>query len=565
MPEIWAERNSLPEEDVLSEEKCTAEENARQRKMEGTGRSMLSCKHKIYISQNRLPVLLVILSLVAACSVIFFSGEEAIAHPPAEPVAGISGFSAETKDGSIDLFWTAPQVSEDAFIELAVGTSGTDATVIRLDKSSSSYRFTDGIHGQLYTFTIKVRREDGSSADEQQKNALFLDWSRLPDLPIVSVTTVTGEDPVFTSVESPEGYWGATAAGNDYIPGQLSITAKDAAEVTAAMEIRIRGNMTAHHRKKPYKIKLSQPMDLLQKGESYMDRDREWLLLSCTSDMRTPVGLYVSRLCGLEWQPDYRFVNLILNGDWKGIYLLIESVKRAESRCNVSESGFIIENDAYWWNESVYFKTENQRQQLGYTFKYPSPLEVREDTIAGIRDYLNSFEELLFRHDPAYAEYIDVTSFANWLLVHDILGSNDGGGTNMYLYKYDFDPACPTSTKIKLGPAWDFDSSYGAKDEWPPVHLDNNLYYEELLTFDDFRDTYRKRWREISATLYADVMEYINELVDTQGDGLWDSLELENARWERPPMSSDECIDFISDWFSSRIAWMDDAISAYGP
>ena len=59
----------------------------------------------------------------------------------------------------------------------------------------------------------------------------------------------------------------------------------------------------------------------------------------------------------MEWQPRYDFVNVILNVDFLGCYWLVEAVGTGEYRCNIQDSGYLIECDAYWWNSNdEYFK-----------------------------------------------------------------------------------------------------------------------------------------------------------------------------------------------------------------
>lgn len=522
---------------------------------------MQSYKSGIYIDKDKLPILVIILSMLFI-SIIFIFSYVSEQNYYDHTAIDIYNLSTETKDGYINLSWTNPNTDKNSSIELKISANGI-AAVTELKPFAASYQFLDGIHGELYTFTVRIKDKNGNFSDGQQKSAMFLDWDNLPELPIVSITTVNGEEPGYVESEKPEGCWGASITGNEYVTGQLLLSENGRTTVHTGMKFRIRGNTSAYSLKRPYKIKLDKAIDLLQRGnEIYCDTD--WSLLSCGTDLHTLVGLYVSELCQLEWQPSFKFVNVIINGDWKGCYLLIESVGKGKGRCNISEEGFLIENDAYWWNsDGVYFKTENQIYQLGYTFQYPSSADVTDDTIETIQNYMNDFETALYNNDCTYSEYIDIHSFASWLLVHDIMGSSDGGGTNMYLYKYDFDMDNPTSTKIKMGPAWDFDSSYGTEGEWAAIHRYNFLYSNQLFTFDEFRSAYIDQWAAISDTLSSKVMNYVNELLDSQGEALQDSWILDAKRWNYDIIRLEDEVHQISEWFFSRPDWMNSAISEW--
>lgn len=507
-------------------------------------------QHKYDMYKNRRLIMISVISIVFVISMFFF---RQIYND--NSTSDIENLSAATEDGSIYLAWTIPKISKQSLIELSI-VSKEGTSVINLAPSATSYEYLDGVHGTMYTFIMKVKDENGNYSQGQEKKAMFLNWSRLPGLPVVSINTVNGEEPSCSPAEKPEECWGVGITDNEYVKGQLTIEENGTVTVSTGMEFRIRGN-SPNKSKKPYKMQLDKPIDLLRRGnELYQDTD--WVLLAGGTDFTTVTGWYVAELCQMEWQPAYKFVNVIINGDWKGCYLLMESVKKGTGRCNISSSGFILENDAYWWNsDGEYFKTGKQHEKMGYTFKYP---DFTDDMAARVKKYLEEFETALYDGDSSYADYIDIDSFAGWLLAQDILGSKDGGGTNMYLYKYDFDTDNPTSTKIKMGPVWDLESSYMAKDAWASVHGGNILYFKHLLEFDDFKEAYINKWESISGTLTQDVVEYAHALADMDGGALQDSWELDAKRWGYSMAGTDEQIARLEDWFSSRTTWMESAV-----
>lgn len=508
-------------------------------------------QHRYGMYKNRRLIMVLVTSIVFVISMCFFRRMYSY-----NATSDIENLSAETEDGSIYLSWTVPKISKQSSIELSI-VSKEKTSVISLASSSTSYEYSDGVHGTMYTFIMKIKDKNGNYSQGQEKKAMFLDWSCLPDFPVVSISTVNGEEPSCSPAEKPEECWGVGITSNEYVKGQLTIEENGAVTVNMGMEFRIRGN-SPNKSKKPYKIQLDKPVDLLQRGnEIYQDTD--WVLLADGADFTTPIGWYVAELCQMEWQPAYKFVNVIINGDWKGCYLLMESVKKGPGRCNISSSGFILENDAYWWNsDGEYFKTGKQHEKMGYTFKYPA---FTDDAATRAKKYLEDFETALYDGDSSYADYIDIDSFAGWLLAQDILGSKDGGGTNMYLYKYDFDIDKPTSTKIKMGPVWDLESSYMAEDAWASVHGGNILYFKRLLEFDDFKEAYISKWESISGTLAQDIVQYAHSLADMDGGALQSSWELDAERWGYSMQSTDGKIAQLADWFSSRTVWMDSAVS----
>lgn len=322
-------------------------------------------------------------------------------------------------------------------------------------------------------------------------------------------------------------------------------------------KIRHRGNTSAGLDKKPYAIKLEQPLDLLGRDQDVY-ADTHWILLSGESLFKTESGMQVASLCGLEWQPAFMPVNLIINGDWQGYYLLIESVNRSTARVNVSSSGFIIENDPYWWKEgTVYFKTPHQKTQLGYTFQYPDSEIVSEETIRTISAYMTAYEEAVLRGDGSYAKYIDTEAYCAWLLTHDILGTWDSGGSNMFLYKYD----SGQSSKLKLGPAWDFGTVFAQKDSWSRIHNAGYAMYFNILMQDAaFRQTYQDKWNVLSDSLYSSMETYLVDYVTKYGQALQQSWELDSAVYKQETPSVEESLASTLAWFRTRTAWLDRAV-----
>ena len=126
---------------------------------------------------------------------------------------------------------------------------------------------------------------------------------------------------------------------------------------------------------------------------------------------------------------------------------------------DITQSGFIVEFDAYWWvdPEAVSFESLLFGSGQRFTFKYPEEDYVQKARLEEISSYIHGFEQALV-DEGDIAEWIDVESYARWLLCHDILGTVDPAGSNLYMYKTTFDPTNPTSTKMKMGPIWDFDA-----------------------------------------------------------------------------------------------------------
>lgn len=255
-------------------------------------------------------------------------------------------------------------------------------------------------------------------------------------LNVLVIDTKDSEEPTCEFVSAPEGSIGESITNATKVPGSLKIFSPQGQLLfysgeyeknESGITIKIRGNTSAYGSKKPYKIKLQKKEDLLLRGDKKFN-DKNWVLIN-DNHLKLYTGFTVSRLIEEKWTPEGEYVNVILNKDYKGLYYLVESIERNEkSRIDVTESGFIIEHDAYWWNEEDQYLLSIFNPILNYTFKYPDFTDIDSSSLSDLQEIINVYEHSL--KDDSYPNYIDMKSFARFILGHDILGTWDGGGAN---------------------------------------------------------------------------------------------------------------------------------------
>lgn len=386
------------------------------------------------------------------------------------------------------------------------------------------------------------------------------------NLPVVYVQTVDNEEPSCEIVSAPPGSWGSTI-NSTKLPGRVVMYKRidgidsvlydsgDYEKDISGMRIKIRGNTSARNDKKPYKIKLEKKCDLLFRGNDSTYKDKNWLLLN-DDYIVTSSAFRISRMVGMPWVPQCQYVNVIINDKYRGIYLLCESVDRnTKCRLDVDKSwGFIFECDLYWWNEDVYV-TSSEAPSYNYTFKYPDNDEITVDQLAYMQSLVNMFEASLSTDD--YPDMIDVHSFAAWTLVHDIMGTKDGGGCNRFYTKYD----STAESKIMMPVAWDFDLSERAQKEWSRCH---NVYMKKL--FDNsnkqFVSEFVRLWCCIRENLRNDFIAEMNAFLNSkEGRAMEASFPLDNIVWERNRRFDPYVSGHIM-WVWVRYDWLDGQILA---
>lgn len=382
-------------------------------------------------------------------------------------------------------------------------------------------------------------------------------------LPVLIIETIGQEEPTCDYVFAPEGYFGIGTTNKTKVPGRVLIVhqsdtlfdSKPYAKDAGGMTISIRGNTSAYYsEKKPYKIKLEKKNDLLCRGDSSY-YDKNWALISDGNDvLHTMIGNLVNKLVGMPYTPAYRYVNVIMNNDYRGIYMLTETIRRnADCRLNVSkQSGYIIERDAYWWNEPLYFTTP---MNMEYTFKYPDDEDVTEQQKDYIHSVVESMEQSI--EDGTYEQHIDLQSFAAWMLAHDLLGTNDAGGSNIYMTKYDDSD----TTLLEMSTLWDFGSVMQPQRQksWSAIHESSFFYYPRLFSNENtaFVNAYRNLWNKLSPTIFDDIISVLNNFKQTETAQLLQrSRPYEYQRWNYSgPTVADNVAKAIA-WFSDRRKWL---------
>ena len=400
-------------------------------------------------------------------------------------------------------------------------------------------------------------------------------------LPIVKIETVDGGNPS-TAKEKHNGRLYLIKNGEIiYDSGENN-----------EFSIKVRGNATAGYPKHPYKIKLPKKANLLSEDplNATENKDKNWVLLAGYCDktlLRTKTGFFVSQLfneiSGNEelYVPNSEFVDVILNGDYLGNYCLTDSVKEGTDRLAVNEKmsnpggiGMVAEWDPnYYAGEPKWIISDVKKNP--YTFKYPDAEDndiTVYSAIATFGDYVNRFEHAFYDENTNddWRNYIDIESFARWFLAHNILANMD---TNYFLSK----SSSADSSKLVMGPVWDFEWSIGIgwyngerprpADYW----CVNEWYFEKLLKEPDFIDELKSQWAKLKQE-NPNLAAVINSKMDEFAENISISQQMNFMRWSilnqrvsvgGIPLGSYESeLACDKQFMVNRIEWLDSVINA---
>ena len=290
--------------------------------------------------------------------------------------------------------------------------------------------------------------------------------------------------------------------------------------------IRGRGNSTWDMDKKPYKVKLDKKKDLLGMGEN-----KHWVLLANRYDnslLRNRITYWIVRQMGMEFAIKCAPVEVVMNGDYYGSYLLSQQVRVGKTRVEIDEldekagdpdsieitGGYLVNMGGYDEEDESSFVTNS-----GHWYEIESPdfedypiddkaKAAKDAQRKYIADYFNTVEGAVFGKDMKdadgnpYTKYMDEQSAADfwWIQEFSMNGDAFGGGSN-YLYKKRDtagEDGTVTTGKLYWGPLWDFDYvAWGNPNSSTDTEgFDNtsNEIMKKLRTSEEFTGRLKARW-----------------------------------------------------------------------
>ena len=183
--------------------------------------------------------------------------------------------------------------------------------------------------------------------------------------------------------------------------------------------IKLRGNSSLNSEKKPYLINFD-------KKTTFLDmpcNDKKWTLIPNMYDkslLRNMLGYKMSFIFGLKFSPSCRFVDLILNGDYRGNYMICDKIEVKEDRIDIAKmdetcveepeisGGYLLQGAGAKFDGGETFKTD---KGITLAYEYPSANDILEVQKKYIQNKLNEVESQCYNDN---VENIDIDSFARY-------------------------------------------------------------------------------------------------------------------------------------------------------
>ncbi len=326
---------------------------------------------------------------------------------------------------------------------------------------------------------------------------------------------------------------------------------EDEADQESDILIHIRGNSSRAFDKSSYRIKLTKEGDPSQKNELPllgMEASADWALHGPFLD-KTLIRNYMWMNISAEimgYAPNVRFCEMILDGEYMGVYVLMETIEVSETRVNLTpyEDGdpvmsymIHIEPKAEL-NKSVetfsfYGKKLEPDRQI--EIAYPGLQYLNEDVKAYIQADFSEIEKAIYSDEAGtdpdfYVRYLDEQSFVDYYILQEFVGNNDVFQASTYFYK-------DVRGKLHIGPVWDYNNVLDNYTTVMPTEsfiVSQNGFYSQLMKSERFVDRVISRYRELRRGILSEsyLREYIRETERWLGTAVDRNYEVWRYTWD---------------------------------
>ncbi len=332
--------------------------------------------------------------------------------------------------------------------------------------------------------------------------------------------------------------------------------------------------------------------------------ESDWIFSAPYTDkslMRDVLVYSLARSMG-HYASRSKYYELILNGEYMGVYVLFEKIKRDKNRVNIKKleptdisgdaltGGYIVKIDKWdgenneGWN-SLFPAYPGAWQNVSYQYHIPKPEDIVDPQRNYIRTFINDFERKMYSDnfnnpDSGYTTFLDVNSFVDMFLLNEVSKNVDGYRLSTFLHK----DRNSVNKKLYSGPVWDYNLAFGNADYYEgwqrtgwqldylssePGFLSSDGYvppfwWKKLMDDSTFANMVRYRWETLKNNLLS--FDSFNAKIDSIVNVVNESQVRNYQRW--PILGTyvwpnayigqtySEELLYLKSWIRDRLTWL---------
>ena len=349
---------------------------------------------------------------------------------------------------------------------------------------------------------------------------------------------------------------------------------------SALAQIRGRGNSSfLWYDKKPFRLKLNDKHKLLG-----LSKAKSWVLLANYRDVTDMMNTFVfeaGQWMGLPFTNHTRYVELYINGDYRGVYQLTEQVQQNKNRVAVSDDrGILISLDVDDGPGEAPNATDNfwsKVYRMPVCVKYPDDEYFTSNTVDSVKAVFAELEQAIKDKDyDAVEQLLDIPSFIKYLQLQEFVYNVELSAPRSIFMHKDGDG------KWVMGPLWDFDAGYDF--DWGSMYTGHNFFdsftetvmgtnplkrngnynyvpqfFTDLFGCKQFVEQYKAQWEAVKDSIvtrnWAECMKYVKNL--RQG-----AMTREAERWPLKGKNFETELEKMHKWLENRLTHMSYLIAA---
>ncbi|WP_266363356.1 CotH kinase family protein [Tellurirhabdus rosea] len=338
-----------------------------------------------------------------------------------------------------------------------------------------------------------------------------------------------------------------------------------------------------------------------------LPEEEDWVLNATYNDktlLREVLTYDIYRRMSRYWATNTRFCEVVLNGQYEGIYILMERLKRDRNRVNIANlrttdnsgdaltGGYILKIDktegapARSWTSP--HRSEISGRSMMIQVEHPKIEDLTDTQFQYIRKYITDVENAFAAPNYQDAQtgvrqFIDEESFVDYVLINEIARNVDAYRLSTFFYK-DRDSR---GGKLTMGPIWDFNLSYGNADYcdgfkhvgWafdfnrvcPGDGYQVPFWWSQLMKDRQFSRKLSDKYTTLRKTVLA--TDRLEAYIDSAATALREPRERNFQRW--PVIGQkvwpnyfvgrtyEEEVSFLKTWLRNRLAWMDENLPRF--
>ena len=357
--------------------------------------------------------------------------------------------------------------------------------------------------------------------------------------------------------------------------------------------IEIRGSSSQALPKKGYGLTTLKADNVSNNNVSIlgMPSENDWILNGLAFDpslIRDYLSYNLSRQIG-EYATRTVYCELVINGEYKGLYILQEKVKSSTNRVNVLKiaatdittpnvtGGYITKADKTTGGDPVAWTMSSYAGWTDFIHELPKPAAVTTQQNTYIYNQFLNLETTSRNNNidliTGYPSVIDIPTFVDFMLINELASNADGYQYSTYFHK-------DRAGKLRAGPIWDFNLTFGNDlflwgfdrshyDVWQFANGGNDgaKFWTDLFNNPTYKCYLAKRWNELiqpgQPLNYDSLVQYIDQTVAY----ISEAKAREEQKWTSdvyPPVHfSPTEISDLKVWLSNRISWITNNLGTF--